>query len=91
VSGTHEVVWVAQTPQINDRGGFGEMAMQTQQHFHREYEIQLTNNPPQWQAAIYPTRAGLPPVAWEQMNIWAANPDPALTMAIHAINKALSN
>jgi len=55
--------------------------MQTQQHFHRDYEIQITNIPPQWQAAIYPSRKGLPAIAWEQMNIWAASPAPALPMA----------
>jgi hypothetical protein len=64
--------------------------MHAEQHFYREYEIQITNHSPQWQAAIYPTRKSLPVVQWEQMNIWAANPAPALNLAKHAIDKALS-
>jgi hypothetical protein len=65
--------------------------MRTEQHLYREYEIQITHNPPQWQAAIYPTHKGLPVVAWEQMSIWAANQGPALQLAKSAVDKALSN
>jgi hypothetical protein len=66
------------------------MPMRTEQHFYREYEIQITHNPPGWQAAIYPTRKGLPRVDWEQLNIGAVDPAPALQLAKSTIDKTLA-
>jgi hypothetical protein len=39
--------------------------MQSETRHYRDYEIQITNNAPVWQAAIYPTKAGMVQIDWE--------------------------
>ena len=45
--------------------------MRTETHLFREYEIQVTLNGPLWQAALYPTRTGLPTIDWQSNRIEA--------------------
>src|SRR5450756_2159170 len=38
--------------------------MRTENYTHRGYEIQITHNPPIWQAAIYASKPNMPAVDW---------------------------
>jgi hypothetical protein len=68
----------------------GNTQMHTESRFYREYEIQVTQHPPGWQAAIYATKPGLPEVDWTTDRIWAANINGAYMMAEQRINEVLS-
>lgn len=52
--------------------------MRTENHTYLEYEIQITEHPPWWEAAIYATKPDMPHVDWENMPIRGANPQVVL-------------
>jgi hypothetical protein len=63
--------------------------MDTQEFYHRDYKIQLTHNPPVWQAAIYPTRPKQPSIDWTNRPIEAASVRPTLIAAMIRIDEVL--
>ena len=63
--------------------------MRTEQKTFRGYEIQVTNNPALWQAAIYRTNPTLPEIDWVALNIRATGVSPAFQEAKQVINRAL--
>jgi hypothetical protein len=63
--------------------------MRTEKQTFRGYEIQVTNNPALWQAAIYRTSPTLPEIDWVALNVRAASASPALQEAKQVIDKAL--
>jgi hypothetical protein len=76
-------------PQM-ERLGHVEKSMRTEQQSYRGYEIQITHNPPFWQAAIYRTKQTLPEIDWAALNIRAATVSPAFQEAKQTINRVLS-
>jgi len=56
---------------------------------HRGYEIVVTNKPPGWQAAIYPTRPNIPKVDWESEPINEMTETAAREKARSRIDEAL--
>jgi hypothetical protein len=65
--------------------------MRTERQTFRGYEIQVTNNPALWQAAIYRTNPTLPEIDWVALNIRAASASPAFQEAKQVINRALGS
>jgi hypothetical protein len=63
--------------------------MRTEKQTFRGYEIQVTNNPALWQAAIYRTSPTLPEIDWVALNVRAASASPAFQEAKQVIEKAL--
>ena len=63
--------------------------MRTEEQTFRGYEIQVTNNPALWQAAIYRTSPTLPEIDWVALNIRAASASPAFQEAKQEINRVL--
>lgn len=63
--------------------------MRTEKQTFRGYDIQVTNNPALWQAAIYRTSPTLPEIDWVALNIRAASVSPALQEAKQVIDKTL--
>ncbi|OSJ30441.1 hypothetical protein BSZ19_24870 [Bradyrhizobium japonicum] len=63
--------------------------MHTEQQTFRGYEIQVTNNPALWHAAIYRTNPTLPEIDWVALNIRATSVSPAFEEAKQVINSAL--
>jgi hypothetical protein len=55
--------------------------MRTENYTHRGYEIQITHNPPIWQAAIYASKPNMPAVDWTHEPISAASVYPPLAEA----------
>jgi hypothetical protein len=64
--------------------------MYTETHQYRGYEIQVTNHPPIWQAAIYASEPGMTPVDWELKPINGGNVMGTVQEAKRRIDKALS-
>jgi hypothetical protein len=62
----------------------------SEEHDYREYKIQITEYAGGWQAAIYPTKRGLPVIDWESKTIWSPNIMGALTLAKRHIDSTLS-
>jgi hypothetical protein len=64
--------------------------MHTETHEYRGYQIQITQHPPVWQAAIYPTTPNMLAIDWELRPISAANIHGALIEARRRIDSALA-
>ena len=62
----------------------------SEEHDYREYKIQITEYAGGWQAAIYPTKRGLPVIDWESKTIWSPNIMGALTLAKRHIDSTLT-
>jgi hypothetical protein len=62
----------------------------SEEHDYKEYKIQITEYAGGWQAAIYPTKKGLPVIDWESKTIWSPNVMGALTLAKRHIDSTLS-
>ena len=67
----------------------GESEM-SEEHDYNEYKIQITEYAGGWQAAIYPTKKGLPPIDWESKPIWSPNIMGALILAKRHIDSTLA-
>ena len=65
--------------------------MMTESFQHREYEIQIAEKPPVFQAAIYPTGPNMIAVDWTAHPIEAANRQTCLIAAKMRIDDALSS
>jgi hypothetical protein len=65
--------------------------MRTENYTHRGYEIQITHNPPIWQAAIYASKPNMPAVNWTHEPISAASVYPPLAEAKRRIDAILSD
>jgi hypothetical protein len=65
--------------------------MFTENRPYRDYEIQVMNRPPIWQAAIYPTKPGMTEVDWTTKPIEAANVEAAYLLARRRIDYVLSS
>jgi hypothetical protein len=63
--------------------------MRTEKQTYRGYEIQVTNDPALWQAAIYRTSPTLPEIDWVALNIRAGSASPAFQEAKQEINRVL--
>ncbi|MGY3505159.1 hypothetical protein ACVWYJ_005778 [Bradyrhizobium sp. USDA 4471] len=63
--------------------------MHIEQQTFRGYEIQVTNKPALWHAAIYRTNPTLPEIDWVVLNIRAVRVSPAFEEAKQVINAAL--
>jgi hypothetical protein len=62
----------------------------SEEHDYKEYKIQITEYAGGWQAAIYPTKRGLPIIDWESKTIWSPNVMGALTLAKRHIDSTLA-
>ena len=62
----------------------------SEEHDYKEYKIQITEYADGWQAAIYPTKRGLPIIDWESKPIWSPNIMGALTLAKRHIDSTLA-
>jgi hypothetical protein len=62
----------------------------SEEHDYKEYKIQITEYAGGWQAAIYPTKRGLPIIDWESRPIWSPNIMGALTLAKRHIDSTLA-
>ncbi len=51
----------------------GDQRMRTENYTHRGYEIQITHNPPIWQAAIYASKPNMPAADWTHEPISATS------------------
>jgi hypothetical protein len=65
--------------------------MRTENYTHRGYEIQITHNPPIWQAAIYASKPNMPAVDWTHEPISATSVYPPLAEAKRRIDAILSD
>jgi hypothetical protein len=62
----------------------------SEEHDYKEYKIQITEYAGGWQAAIYPTKRGLPVIDWESKTIWSPNIMGALALAKRHIDSTLA-